>query len=208
MRTHDQRRPIELDSHVDTRGMIDNAFLEEPLPLDIEEIVNDIVTGAFDLRDAVHEECNNNSEEGDAANLSEHGITSCEDVEGHETSDHFDPTMLEEAIQEFYEGSKNTKLVATILLMNLCRVHRISKNFANEHSTILHRHFLPEGNRLPKNHYAAKSLTNKLGLTYTSIHACKKGCVLFKDEYADIEYCPKCDGPRFTDRVHAQKIHG
>jgi hypothetical protein len=98
MRTHNQRLPVELDSHVDTRGMVDNAFLEEPLPPDFEEIVHDVVTSAFDLGDAVHEECNDNSGEGDAANLSEHGVTSCEDVEGHETSDHFDPTMLEEAI--------------------------------------------------------------------------------------------------------------
>jgi hypothetical protein len=98
MRTSNQRLPVKLDSHIDTRGMVDNAFLEEPLPPDIEEIVHDVVTGAFDLGDAVHEECNDSSGEGDAANLSEHGVISCEDVEGHETSDHFDPTMLEEAI--------------------------------------------------------------------------------------------------------------
>jgi hypothetical protein len=179
--------------------MVDNAFLEEPLPPDVEETVHDVVTGAFELGDAVHEECNNSSGEGDAANLSEHGITSCEDVEGHESSDHFDPTMLEKAIQELYEGSKSTKLAARILLMNLCTVYGISNNFADELFTILHRHLLPEGNRLPKNHYAAKSLTSKLGLTYTSIHACRKGCVLFRGEYADAECCPKCDGPRFSD---------
>jgi hypothetical protein len=94
--------------------------------------------------------------------------------------------MLEEAIQELYEGSRSTKLAATILLMNLCTVHRVSNNFADELFTILHRHLLPEGNNLPRNHYAAKSL----GLTYTSIHACGKGCVLFKGEYADIKRCP------------------
>jgi hypothetical protein len=78
--------------------MVDNAFLEEPLPPDIEEIVHDVVTGAFDLGDVVHEECNDSSGEVDAANLSEHGVTECEDVEGHKSSDHFDPIMLEEAI--------------------------------------------------------------------------------------------------------------
>jgi hypothetical protein len=83
--------------------------------------------------------------------------------------------------------------------MNLCIVHGVSNNFADELFTILHRHFLPEGNRLPKNHYAAKSLTSKLGLTYISIQACGKGCVLFRGEYADAERCPKCDGPRFSD---------
>jgi hypothetical protein len=179
--------------------MVDNAFLEEPLPPDVEEIVHDIVIGAFDLGDDVHEECNNSSGKGDAANLSEHGITSCKDVEGHETSDHFDPTMLEEAIQELYEGSRSTKLATTILLMNLCTVHGVSNNFTDEFFTILHRHLLPEGNRLLKNHYAAKSLTSKLGLTYTSIHACRKGCVLFRGEYADAERCPKYNGLRFSD---------
>jgi hypothetical protein len=98
MRTCNQRLPIKLDSHMDTRGMVDNAFLEEPLPPDVVEIVHDVVTGAFDLGDVVHEECNNSSGEDDATNLSEHGVTSCKDVEGHETNDHFDPTMLEEAI--------------------------------------------------------------------------------------------------------------
>jgi hypothetical protein len=83
--------------------------------------------------------------------------------------------------------------------MNLCTVHGVSNNFGDELFTILHRHLLREGNILPRNHYAAKSLTSKLDLTYTSIHACGKGCVLFKGEYADAELCPKCDGPRFND---------
>jgi hypothetical protein len=199
MRTRNQRLPVELDSHVDTRGMVDNAFLKEPLPSDVEEIVHDVVTGAFDLGDAVHEECNNSLGEGDATNLSKHGVTSYEDVEGHETSDHFDPTMLEEAIHELYEGSRSTKLATTILFMNLCTVHEVNNNFTDELFTILHRHLLPKGNRLPKNHHAAKSLTSKLGLTYTIIHACGKGCVLFRAEYADAKHCPKCDGPRFSD---------
>jgi hypothetical protein len=199
MRTRNQRLSVELDSHVDTRGMVDNAFLEESLPPDVVEIVHDVFTGAFDLGDAVHEECNDSSGEDDATNLSEYGVTSCEDVEGHETSDHFDPTMLEKAIQELYEGSRSTKLAATILLMNLYIVHGVSNNFADELFTILHRHLLPERNRLPKNQYAAKSLTSKLGLTYTSIHACGKGCVLFRGEYADAERCPKCDRLRFSD---------
>ena len=56
MRTHNQRLPVELDSHVDTRGMVDTAFLEEPLPLNVVEIVHDIVTKAFDLRNVVHKE--------------------------------------------------------------------------------------------------------------------------------------------------------
>jgi hypothetical protein len=69
MRTRNQQLPVELDSHVDTRGMVDNAFLEESLPPDVVEIVHDVVTGAFDLGDSVHEECNDSSGKDDATNL-------------------------------------------------------------------------------------------------------------------------------------------
>jgi hypothetical protein len=103
--------------------MVDNAFMEEPLPPDVEDIVHDVVTAAFDLGDSVHEECSEGSGEGDWASLPDDGVTSAEDIEGHENSDGFDPTMLEEAIQELYEGSRSTKLAATILLMNLFTVH-------------------------------------------------------------------------------------
>ena len=138
MRTCNQRILDKLESHVDIRSMVDNAFLEESLPPNVAEIVHDIVT-------SVYEECNDSSREGDVANLSEHGVTSCKDVEGHETSDHFHPTMLEKEIQELYKDSRSTKVAATILLMNLCIVHEISNNFADELFTILHHHLLPKG---------------------------------------------------------------
>ena len=112
--------------------MVNNAFLEEPVPSDVKEIVHDVVTSAFDLGDPVHEECNYNSGEGDIANLSKNRVTSCEDVESHEISDYFDPTMLEEATQKFYEDSRSTKLAAIILFMKLCTIHRVSNNFADE----------------------------------------------------------------------------
>jgi hypothetical protein len=98
MRIRNQRLQVEPDSQVDIRGMVDNAFMEEPLPPDVEDIVHDVVTAAFDLGDSVHEECSEGSGEGDWASLPVHGITSAEDIEGHENSDGFDPTMLEEAI--------------------------------------------------------------------------------------------------------------
>jgi hypothetical protein len=75
----------------------------------------------------------------------------------------------------------------------------VSNNFADKLFTILHRHLLPEGNCLPRNHYTAKTLTSKLGLTYNSIHTCAKGCVLFRGEYAEAERCPKYNGPRFSN---------
>jgi hypothetical protein len=93
--------------------------------------------------------------------------------------DSFDPQLLEDALEHLYSEARCTKLTATILLMNLCTVHGISNSFVDEFFAILHGHLLPERNSLPKNYHAAKFLTRKLGLSYNSIHACEKGCVLF-----------------------------
>jgi hypothetical protein len=98
MHTRNQRLQVEPDSQVDTQRMVDNAFMEEPLPPDVEDIVHDVVTAAFDLGDSVHEECSEGSGEGDWTSLPDDKVTSAEDIEGHENSDDFDPTMLEEAI--------------------------------------------------------------------------------------------------------------
>jgi hypothetical protein len=46
---------------------------------------------------------------------------------------------------------------------------------------------LPEDHILPKCMYEAQ------------IHACPKGCVLFRKEYAEAKYCPKCKSSRFME---------
>jgi hypothetical protein len=38
-----------------------------------------------------------------------------------------------------------------------------------------------------------------LKMTYEQIHACPKGCVLFRKEYAKAKYCPKCKLSRFME---------
>jgi hypothetical protein len=198
-RSVNQHPHVPLDSHVNTKDMVDNAFLEEPFPQEVEDIVQDVVTDAFALGDFMHAECSKTSLEDEGPNLTNNDGSSDEDVRGRDESDGFDPALLEEAIQELYDGSRNTKLAATILVMNLCMVHGVSNNFADELFTILHCYLLPKGNTLPKNHYAARTLTSKLGLAYNTIHACGKGCVLFRGEYVDAEVCLKCGGPRFSD---------
>ena len=46
---------------------------------------------------------------------------------------------------------------------------------------------------LPKSMYEAQKLLRALKMTYEQIHACPKGCVLFRKEYAEAKYCPKCN---------------
>ncbi len=43
------------------------------------------------------------------------------------------------------------------------------------------------------------SLLRALKMTYEQIHACPKGCVLFRKEYAEAKYCPKCNSSRFME---------
>jgi hypothetical protein len=111
-----------------------------------------------------------------------------------------DPHTLEDAVRGLYSGAKSSTLAAIILLLNLCTIHGVSNCFVDELFSILHGHILPEDNSLPRNHYAAKTLTRKLGLAYNTIHACQSGCVLFRGEHANETKCPKCDKPRYKDQ--------
>jgi hypothetical protein len=111
----------------------------------------------------------------------------------------FDPSALKEAIRSLYKGARSTKLAATILLVNLCTVHGDSNCFVDGLFTILQGHLLPRGNCLPKNYYDATTLTRKLGLSYNSIHAYPKGCVLFRGDHAAVVHCPKCNESRYKD---------
>jgi len=54
---------------------------------------------------------------------------------------------------------------------------------------------------LPKNYYAGRRLTSKLGLAYKSIHACEKSFVLFRGELQGATNCPKCHRPRHRDHI-------
>ncbi len=86
---------------------------------------------------------------------------------------------LWEACQPLYSGAKSSMLVATLLLMNVCKVHGVSNKFVDELLALLHKHLLPLDNCLPPTMYVVKTLTSKVGLKYNNIDACVNGSVLF-----------------------------
>jgi hypothetical protein len=195
------RDPVLIDAQVDTVDMVRDAFQVHDNSGTAEERVREEALRAFTAADIVHEECSGSlsSSDNEAPDVgSSEQQWDVDSTDGAEASD-FDPRALEEAITPLYDAARCTKLAATILLMNLCTVHGVSNSFADEMFTILHAHVLPQDNCLPRNHHAAKSLTKKLGLVYNTIHACEKGCVLFRGAFADAEKCPKCDQPRYKD---------
>jgi hypothetical protein len=192
----------EVDVEVDTREMLNDVFQSTDDPVDLEERVWDEVMVAFTAADRAHEESSQgggSSDDDDSAPMGmEEPTRDTNTVEG-QFEDSFDPQPLEDALEYLYSEARYTKLAATILLMNLCTVHGISNSFTNEFFAILHGHLLLERNSLPKNYHAVKSFIRKLGLSYNSIHACKKGCVLVRGDHVEAMSCPKCQQLRYKD---------
>jgi len=58
---------------------------------------------------------------------------------------------------------------------------------------------LPDGHILPKSMYEAQKLLRALKMPYEQIHACPKGCILFRKECAEEKYCVKCESSRFLE---------
>ena len=58
---------------------------------------------------------------------------------------------------------------------------------------------LPEKHTLPTNLYKAEKLLRMLKMPYDKIHVCLKGCVLFRKEHKDANYCPKCKSSRYLE---------
>ena len=47
------------------------------------------------------------------------------------------------------------------------------------------------------NMYQSDKILHALKMTYEKIHACEKGCALFRLDYADLNYCPICKCSRY-----------
>ena len=109
--------------------MVDNVFLEEPLPTEVEDIVADVVTCTFALGDSIHEECCDESLHEGGSTLPSHTRLEHSDydmgdpiADEEDNTSNLDATLLEDAIYELYIEARYTKIAATILLMNLCTI--------------------------------------------------------------------------------------
>lgn len=107
--------------------------------------------------------------------------------------------LFTQATTPLYPGSKTSVVSATIIIMNMCVVFRVSNKFTDELLQFLSQDLLPKGNKLPGSHYAARKTIQKLGLNYNNIHACPDGCVLYEDEHADLNTCPHCFKSRWME---------
>jgi hypothetical protein len=184
--------------------MVEDAFQQVDELTTLEKRTMEIIEEAFVVADGLHEEVNardgNNNEDEQVGNIAMEREPLGEETSNDAPCDNsFDPMDLENIITKLYKGSKCTKLVATILLMNLCIVHGVNNKFANELFTFLRLHLLLGDNCLLNNYYVAKTLTKRLILYYKNIHACSKGCILFQGTYKDCVHYAKCEAPCYKD---------
>ena len=122
-----------------------------------------------------------------------------EEMLGHIPHDRMgsNPEIDMAATLPLYEGSTLSMLCATLLIVNCCRTHGVSNMFINELLMLLSMSILPAGNCLPKTEYQASKILRRLGLAYNMVHACPRGCCLFKGDLEDSEKCPVCDQERY-----------
>jgi hypothetical protein len=52
---------------------------------------------------------------------------------------------LKETCQPLYLGTRSTMLAATMLLLNITKVHGVSNKFVDELLSLLNKHILPKG---------------------------------------------------------------
>ena len=107
-----------------------------------------------------------------------------------------------------YCSSPVSMISAIVVLLTMWSTHAISNTFVDELLTYLSTNLLPEGNSLPSKYYSAKTIVKKLGSSYSVIHACPNGHVLFRGQFENMDRCRTCDKSRWMpgSRTIPQKV--
>jgi hypothetical protein len=106
--------------------------------------------------------------------------------------------MFDAAQKPLHDLTKVSQLDAIGCVMAFKSQYNMSRDAFDDLLTIIGS-LLPEDHVLPKCMYEAPKLLCALKMTYEQIHACPKGWVLFRKEYAEAKYCPKCKLSRFME---------
>jgi hypothetical protein len=106
--------------------------------------------------------------------------------------------MFDAAQKPFHGQTKVSQLDAIGRVMAFESQHNMSRDAFDGLLTVIGS-LLLEDHILPKSMYKAQKLLSALKIMYEQIHACLKGCVLFRKEYAEAKYCPKCKSSRFME---------
>ncbi|XP_028125035.1 uncharacterized protein LOC114321972 [Camellia sinensis] len=115
--------------------------------------------------------------------------------------------LLNDAKCEVYLGCTNYTLLKFVIeLLNM----KVTNHWSNKSvDTLLEflTKLLPKDNLVPKSFYEAKKILRDLDLLYELIDACINDCVLFWEENARLDKCPKCKASRYKiNRGRGKKI--
>jgi hypothetical protein len=120
------------------------------------------------------------------------------------TDDEPEPTtkafydMFDVAQKPLHGQTKVSQLDAIGHVMAFTSQYSMSRDVFDGLLTVIGS-LLLEDHVLPKSMYEAQKLLRALKMTYEQIHACSKDCMLFRKEYAETKYCPKCKSSRFME---------
>jgi hypothetical protein len=106
--------------------------------------------------------------------------------------------MFVVAQKPLHDQTKVSQLDAIGRVMAFKSQYNMSRDAFDGLVTVIGNLFL-EDHVLLKYMYEAQKHLRALKMTYEQIHACLKGCVLFRKEYAEAKYCPKCKSSRFME---------
>ena len=105
--------------------------------------------------------------------------------------------MLESSKRPLHEHTELCQLDAISQIMALKAQFNLGRECYDAMMTVFGR-FLPKGHVLPPNLYQSDKILRALKMPYEKIHACEKGCVLFRLQYEDLNYCPICNSSRYV----------
>ncbi|XBI00554.1 hypothetical protein VPH35_129553 [Triticum aestivum] len=105
--------------------------------------------------------------------------------------------MLESSKRPLHEHTELCQLDAISLIMALKAQFKLGRECYNAMMIVFGR-FLPKGHVLPANLYQSDKILRALKMPYEKIHACDKGCALFRLQYADLNYCPICKSSKYA----------
>src|ERR1051325_465661 len=114
--------------------------------------------------------------------------------------------LVRDAEKHLYNGcTKFTRLSVVLKLYNL----KAGNGWWDKSFTellALMKDMLPEDNVLHNRTYEVKKMLYSIGMRYDKIHACPKNCVLFRNEYASLNECPKCGALRYKKKLSPTKV--
>lgn len=96
-----------------------------------------------------------------------------------------DAALTDESRTPLFCGSNLSRLDTTLMLMNVCRTHKVTNECISELLHLFSKVILPTPNSLPTSEGIATNMLSALGLKYDAIDACKNGCILYRNEFAE-----------------------